>query len=94
MPISFNFQKRSIVRKDIEYYMKNYAIENEFLLHPQRMLIFSFKLEYGTVIVPLFNFHKEINFMELNLLENISMCLYIQWLMLEEKEMTTLYQEF
>ena len=49
--------------------MKNYAIENEFLLHPQRMLIFSFKLEYGTVIVPLFNFHMEINFMELNLLE-------------------------
>ena len=74
--------------------MKNYAIENEFLIHPQRMLIFSFKLEYGTVIVPLFNFHMEINFMELNLLENISMCLYIQWLMLEEKEMTTLYQEF
>ena len=30
--------------------MKNYAIEDEMLKHPQRMLISSFKLENGTVI--------------------------------------------
>ena len=39
--------------------MKNYAIENEMLKHPQRMLIFSFKLENGTVLTPLFSFHME-----------------------------------
>ena len=42
--------------------MKNYAIENEMLKHPQRMLIFSFKLEKGTVITPLFNFYMELGF--------------------------------
>ena len=40
--------------------MKNYAIENEMLKHPQRMLISSFKLENGTVITPLFNFYMEL----------------------------------
>ena len=40
--------------------MKNYAIENEMLKHPQRMLISSFKLENGTVITPLFNFYLEL----------------------------------
>ena len=40
--------------------MKNYAIENEMLKHPQRMLISSFKLENGTVITPLFNFYVEL----------------------------------
>ena len=42
--------------------MKNYAIENEMLKHPQRMLISSFKLEKGTVITPLFNFYLELGF--------------------------------
>ena len=42
--------------------MKNYAIENEMLKHPQRMLISSFKLEIGTVITPLFNFYLELGF--------------------------------
>ena len=37
--------------------MKNYAIENELLKHPQGMLISSFKLENGT---PLFNFYMEL----------------------------------
>ena len=40
--------------------MKNYAIENEILKHPQRMLISSFKLENGTVITPLFKFYMEL----------------------------------
>ena len=40
--------------------MKNYAIENEMLKHPQRMLISSFKLKNGTVITPLFNFYMEL----------------------------------
>ena len=40
--------------------MKNYAIENEMLKHPQRMLIASFKLENGTVITPLFEFFLEL----------------------------------
>ena len=40
--------------------MKNYAIENEMLKHPQRMLISSFKLENGTVITLLFNFYMEL----------------------------------
>ena len=47
-------------RDNIEDYMKNYAIENEMLKHPQRMLISSFKLENGTVITPLFNFCLEL----------------------------------
>ena len=41
--------------------MKNYAIENETLKHPQRMLISSFKLENGTVITPLFHFFMELS---------------------------------
>ena len=40
--------------------MKNYAIENEMLKYPQRMLISSFKLENGTIIYPLFNFYLEL----------------------------------
>ena len=40
--------------------MKNYAIENEMLKQPQRMLISNFKLENGTVITPLFNFYLEL----------------------------------
>ena len=40
--------------------MKNYAIENEMLKHPQRMLISSFKLENGTAITPLFKLYLEL----------------------------------
>ena len=40
--------------------MKNYAIENEVLKHHQRRLIFSFKIENGTIISPLFNFYLEL----------------------------------
>ena len=40
--------------------MKNYAIENEMLKHPQIRLISSFNLENGTVIIPIFNFYMEL----------------------------------
>ena len=54
------FKNTESGRNDIEDYMKNYAIENEMLRHPQRMLISIFKLENGTVITPLFNFYLEL----------------------------------
>ena len=54
------FKNTEVGRNDIGDYMKNYAIENEMLKHPQRMLISSFKLEIGTVITPLFNFYLEL----------------------------------
>ena len=54
------FKNTEVGRDDIGDYMKNYAIENEMLKHPQRMLISSFKLENGTVITPLFNFYMEL----------------------------------
>ena len=37
--------------------MREYAIENNLLKQPQRMLISSFKLENGTIITPLLNFY-------------------------------------
>ena len=51
------FKNTEVERNDIGEHLKNYAIENELLKHPQRMLISSFKLENGTVITPLFNFY-------------------------------------
>ena len=39
---------------------KNYAIENDLLKHPQRMLISSFKLENGSIITPFFNFYMKL----------------------------------
>ena len=54
------FKNTEFGRNDIGEYMKNYAIENEMLKHPQRMLISSFKLENGTVITPLFIFYMEL----------------------------------
>ena len=54
------FKSTDVGRDDIGDYMKNYAIENEMLKHPQIMLISSFKLENGTVITPLFNFYMEL----------------------------------
>ena len=38
------FKNNEVGRDDIGDYMKNYAIENEMLKQPQRMLISSFKL--------------------------------------------------
>ena len=40
--------------------MQNYAIKNDLLKHPRRMLIFSFKQENGSIITPLFNFYMEL----------------------------------
>ena len=53
------FKNTEVGRNDIGDYMENYAIENEMLKNPQRMLISSFKLENGTVKTPLFNFYLE-----------------------------------
>ena len=60
-------------RNDIGDYMKTYAIENEVLKHPQRMLISSFKLENGTVITPLFNFYMELR------LQSTKIYLFVQY---------------
>ena len=38
------FKNTEVGRDDIRDHMKNYAIENELLKHPQRILISSFKL--------------------------------------------------
>ena len=54
------FNNTDVGGSDIGDHMKNYAIENEMLRHPQRTLISSFKLENGTVIIPLFNFYLEL----------------------------------
>ena len=54
------FQNTEVGRNGIGDCMKNYAIENEILKHPQRMLISSFKLENGNVITPLFHFDTEL----------------------------------
>ena len=40
--------------------MQTYAIENNILKHPQRMLISSFKLENGSILTLLFIFHMEL----------------------------------
>ena len=55
-----NFKNTEVGRNDIGEYMQNYAIENDLLKHPQRMLISSFKLERGSIIPPLFNFCMEL----------------------------------
>ena len=54
------FKNTEVGRNDIGDYKKNYATENEMLKHTQRMLIYSFKLENGTVKTPLFNFYLEL----------------------------------
>ena len=59
------FQKKTLKLEEITLenicYMQNYAIENDLLKHPQRMLISSFKLEKCSIITLLFNFHKSFN---------------------------------
>ena len=40
--------------------MQNYAIENDLLKHPQRMLIFNFKLETCSIITHHFIFNMEL----------------------------------
>ena len=51
------FENFNVSRADIGDYMRDYAIDNDLLKQPQRMLISSFKLENGTVITPLLNFY-------------------------------------
>ena len=54
------FKNTEVGRNDIGDYKKNYTTENEMLKQTQRMLIYSFKLENGTVKTPLFNFYLEL----------------------------------
>ena len=74
------------------------SLKYDLLKHPQRMLISIFKLENGFTITPLFNFYMELGLQYTNiyrfvqyLLENASTSLFSRLLMLEEKEMRTLY---
>ena len=92
------FKNTEVGRNDFGDYMKNHAIENEMLKHPQRMLISSFKLENGTNITPLFiwklactapNFTVLFN----ALLGNVLIFHFNQWLMRKEKEMKALCRE-
>ena len=48
------FKNTEVGRNDIGDCMKKYAIANEILKHPQRVLISSFKPENGTLLTPLF----------------------------------------
>ena len=45
------FKNTEFGRKDNGEYMQNYAIENDHLKHPQRMLLSSFKLEKVTSLL-------------------------------------------
>ena len=51
------FKNFNVSQADIGDYMRDYAIDNDLLKQPQRLLISSFKLENGTVITPLLNFY-------------------------------------
>ena len=53
-PIFKNF---NVSRADIGDYMRDYAVENNLLKQPQRMLISNFNLENGTISTPLLNFY-------------------------------------
>ena len=51
------FKNFNVSRADFGDYMRDYAVENNLLKQPQRMLISSFNLENGTIITPLLNFY-------------------------------------
>ena len=69
------------------------------LKHPQRTLIASFKQENGKNIAHLFTFYLELDLqctkvhccVHYNCTKNVSISSVKQWLMVEEKEMKTLY---
>ena len=50
------FKNIEVGRNVIGENKQNYANEKDLLMHPQRMLTSSFKLENGSIITPLFNF--------------------------------------
>ena len=56
-PPIFKTTWKKVGRNDIGDNIMNYAIENEILIYPQRMLTSTFKLENGTVITPLLSFY-------------------------------------
>ena len=51
------FKNVDVGRDDIGDHMRNYAIENDLLKKPRRMLISSFSLKRGPIITPLLNFY-------------------------------------
>ena len=54
------FKNTEVGRNYVGESMQNYAIENDLLKHPQRMLISSFKLENCSILTLLFIFHMEL----------------------------------
>ena len=54
------FKNTEVGRNYIGDYMQNYAIENDLLKHPHRMLISSFIMDIGSIITTLFNFYMEL----------------------------------
>ena len=67
------FKNFNVSRADIGNYMRDYAIDNDLLKQPQRMLISSFKLENGTVITPLLNFYLSLG------LKCTKICRFVQY---------------
>ena len=55
------FKNSEVGRNDIGEDMQNNSLENDLPKHPQRMLIFRFKLETVSIITPLFNFYMELS---------------------------------
>ena len=94
-PIFKNF---NVSRADIGDYMRDYAIDNDLLKQPQRMLISSFKLENGSFITPLLNFYLSLGlkctkiYRFVQYTKNASTILFNRLLMLEELEMEILNQ--
>ena len=50
------FKNFNVSQANIGDYMRDYAVDNNLLKQPQRMLFSSFNLENGTIITPLLNF--------------------------------------
>ena len=51
------FENTNVGREDIGDFMREYAEKNDLLMKPQRMLIWSYKLNNGIVITPLLKFY-------------------------------------
>ena len=67
------FKSSNVSRADIGDYMREYAIENNLLKQPQRILISSFKLENGKIITPLHNFYLSLG------LKCTKICRFVQY---------------
>ena len=54
------FKNTLVIKNDIRHLVKNYADEEKLLSQPQKMLIFSFTLQNGTLISPLLLFYLQL----------------------------------